>query len=298
MWETAIAVGGKVLGKLLGGDDGPGAVEVGTRHPAINQAQLASDPLYAYAVKMANEGHRATHGVGFRTDSDSGVIAASISSAYAQLRARYGAAVPQGIYEAVGMAAPGLSTGGMDMSTSTDIRDALKQALLPVVAQAVGLGGTAATTMQLGFPQATPPFNAPTITPAALPAIGPILGGLGRAAGGLATLGAGGAMAVAAGVVRAVSGRIRGVMTAAGKFISSKRAVELAKRVGVDAAAVALGISAVEMAQMVLDSSERRSRGRGITGAQLRTTRRTMRLLTGMQRQMAQACASAKRRCR
>ena len=49
----------------------------------------------------------------------------------------------------------------------------------------------------------------------------------------------------------------------------------------------------VELAQMVLDSSTSSRRGRGISAAQMRTTRRTIRSVTGLYRQIQSACGGA-----
>lgn len=99
---------------------------------------------------------------------------------------------------------------------------------------------------------------------------------------------------VAAGILRTAAGKIRGVMMAGGRFVSSKKAVALAKRVGIDAAAVALGVSTVEMAQMVIDDTGRRGRGRGITSGSMKTTRRTIRQVVGLHRQIVSACSVAR----
>lgn len=77
------------------------------------------------------------------------------------------------------------------------------------------------------------------------------------------------------------------VVLPSGKVVSRKNAVALAKRIGLDAAAVALGISATEMAGAIADESARRRRGRGITGRDLSTVRRTARKLNSA------ACALA-----
>lgn len=139
--------------------------------------------------------------------------------------------------------------------------------------------------------------TAPAMTLPAMPnlsmALGPFLGS--AASAGRALLGSG-IVAGAVGIVRTAAGAIRGVMTAGGRFISSRKAVELAKRVGIDAAAVALGISAVEMAQMVLDEGVKpRRRGKGITAASMRTTRRTMRQIERMHTQIHRAARVAVR---
>lgn len=111
------------------------------------------------------------------------------------------------------------------------------------------------------------------------------------ALGGMLTLG-GGARLVA-GLVKTASGAIRGVMTAAGKFISTKKAVDMAKRFGLEAAAVALGIGVADMASMVLQHSGKKSRGRGISARDLRVASRTMRKIERFHSQIHKAARSA-----
>lgn len=138
-------------------------------------------------------------------------------------------------------------------------------------------------------------LNTGTMTDIGMPGIGmigqggaqvagfPALGGM---AAGAAALGAT-AVRYGAGLVRSAAGLIRGVMVG-GRFISRKRAVFLAKRVGLDAAAAALGVGAIELAQMVLqeEGGAGRRRGRGVTAAQMRTTRRTMNVIERMHKQI------------
>lgn len=97
-------------------------------------------------------------------------------------------------------------------------------------------------------------------------------------------------------VVGAIGGAVvrggRMVMTAIGN-ITKERVVAIAKTLGIQAAATALGIGAIEIAQYVLDEEvkKRRRRGGGVTGAQLRTTRKTMRKVMGMARSIRSACS-------
>lgn len=132
-------------------------------------------------------------------------------------------------------------------------------------AQVAAISGPAAMP---GGPAVASPVAFPT-----LPAIG---GMIGRAL-----------PAVVGGAVR-VGGRL--IQTAIGA-ISRKRVVAIAKTLGIQGAATALGIGAVEIAQMVLDEQQRRRRGGGVTAAQLRTTRKTMRRVMGMARQIRSACS-------
>lgn len=120
----------------------------------------------------------------------------------------------------------------------------------------------------------------------ALPALGSFLGGTVARAG-----------AAAVGIIRTAAGRIAGWVLPSGVRVSRKQAVELAKNVGITAAAGALGASAVELAEAIMQEEGRPRRGRGITAAQLRTTRRTMRKVESMHRQIAKAAKGAAR-CR
>lgn len=122
---------------------------------------------------------------------------------------------------------------------------------------------------------------------AGLPSVGGLFGRLG--AGSLV----GGAARAAVGLVRTAAGKVRGVFLASGRFISSKKGAALAKRVGIDAAAVALGVSTVEVAEMVLASQEGARRGRGLSARDMRTTRRTMRTVMSLHRQIMSACRGA-----
>lgn len=102
----------------------------------------------------------------------------------------------------------------------------------------------------------------------------------------LPSVGAVGAVAMRAG---------RYIATAIGN-ITKQRVVAIAKTLGIQAAATALGLGAVEIAQMVLDEEvrvRRRRRG-GITGAQMKTTRRTIGKVERLHRQIVAACSSAR----
>lgn len=181
------------------------------------------------------------------------------------------------------------------------------------VAAALGGGGGnggAQSPVMAATPQFNPPFSLPggaTTSigglPMALPIGAPQLGGILPAIGG--TLGrilpgaaglVGGAVRAAAGLVRTAAGKIRGVVLASGRFVSSRKAALLAKRVGIDAAAAALGVSAVELAEMVLAEQERagRRRSRGVSAADLRRTRRTIGTIERMHRQIVSACHDAR----
>lgn len=92
--------------------------------------------------------------------------------------------------------------------------------------------------------------------------------------GGMGMVGAG------AGVVGVGSRAARYVMTAMGRMTKA-RVVGIAKKIGPYAAAAGLGLSAVEVAQWLWESDNRKKRPKGITGAQLRTARRVNRRIVG-----------------
>ena len=126
-----------------------------------------------------------------------------------------------------------------------------------------------------------------------------VLGGAASVGGRILGLG-GGVVAAGVGVIRSVGGRILGVMLPSGQRVGRKAVVALAKQMGVTAAATALGIGAVELAEMVMSEQRGKGRRKGISAANLRTTKRTMRQVMGMHRQITQACGTAgfkKRKC-
>lgn len=102
---------------------------------------------------------------------------------------------------------------------------------------------------------------------------GPSLGGLPIGMAGIAGL-IPAVGRVVAGILRSKTGKITAVITAAGKRVSRKNAVKLAKDVGIGVAAATLGISAVELAEMVLDEASKPRRRRGITARDLSNARR------------------------
>jgi len=97
-------------------------------------------------------------------------------------------------------------------------------------------------------------------------------------------------------ILYSAKGKILAVLVG-GTRITPAKAKALAARVGMDAAAAALGISIVELAQMIMSDSEsaRRRTNRGISGANLRTTRRTMQKLHTINKYIAGACPPARR---
>lgn len=113
--------------------------------------------------------------------------------------------------------------------------------------------------------------NPPTASPGGAPAP-PIFGALGIA--GVAPV-VRGAVALAGNLIRSASGRIVGFFVG-GRRISRSAGVALAKRIGLDAAAVALGVTAVELSQAILDEASKRRRRGGISASDLRRTRATI----------------------
>jgi hypothetical protein len=104
----------------------------------------------------------------------------------------------------------------------------------------------------------------------------------GRTVSALSTLLGGARAAGTAGLIstatRAGIGAVRGIIDSAGRFFSNSKVLALAKRVGIDAAAAALGVSAVLIAQSIAaDTARGRPRRRGITFRDVRTTKRVIR---------------------
>ena len=91
------------------------------------------------------------------------------------------------------------------------------------------------------------------------------------------------------------AGRIIGVMVGSRKITPQKAAV-LAKKVGMEAAAAALGISIVELAQMVMeDDAKKRRRRQGISSSEVRITKRTMSKLKSINRAISTSCPPRRR---
>lgn len=77
------------------------------------------------------------------------------------------------------------------------------------------------------------------------------------------------------GLMRTTTGRISRIVLPSGQTFSRKNAASLIRRVGFEAAAVALGITLIEAAELLLADSQTRRRGKGITAAQLRNAKST-----------------------
>jgi len=189
------------------------------------------------------------------------------------------------------------------MSLWTSLRDAVisvvpgGQAMAKVAtaaASALGLPGapsaapgSGAITSAISMPSTAQVINAASVFASSTPIIPalPITTGASNMAspgifstalGAAASIGLGGLKKIG-NTVYSATGKILHVIVG-GMKVTPRKAKALAKQIGLDAAAAALGISAVELAQMVLSDSARTSRGnsRGISGADLRRTRRTM----------------------
>ena len=117
-----------------------------------------------------------------------------------------------------------------------------------------------------------------------------IAGTAGRVVGGASRIFRG-----AVGVIRSSTGKISGVRLGSGSFVSRKKVVSMARRVGIEATAVAIGITVADMAEMVVTAPVRRRRG--ISAADIRRTKRTLRKVCQITNQFA-AVKTAKKACR
>jgi len=114
-------------------------------------------------------------------------------------------------------------------------------------------------------------------------------------AAGMAGIGAIARMG-ARGLVRTSTGRISRIVLPSGQSFSRKQAASLIRRVGFEAAAIALGIGVVEAAELLLTDSKSRSRGRGISAAQVRNARRTTCAVARLARDLGIKAAPVRRR--
>ena len=99
----------------------------------------------------------------------------------------------------------------------------------------------------------------------------------------------------AVGLIRSSTGKISGVRLGSGAFVSRKKVVSMARRVGIEATAVAIGITVADMAEMVVTAPVRRRRG--ISAADIRRTKRTLRKVCQITSQFADV-KTAKKACR
>lgn len=195
----------------------------------------------------------------------------------------------------VGLSTPFLGGGGLSGFVSgllKSVAPPVLQPAIPFVAKRVSEGLPSIESIinrpAVGVP---PPIALPP--PVSLPSIGqdilrtvalprrqpvsPPGGGnvsLIPAAGGLAGIGSIARMG-GRGLLRTSTGRISRIMLPSGQTFSRKNAASLIRRVGFEAAALALGITAIEAAELLLTDSQTRRRGKGITAAQLRNAKST-----------------------
>jgi len=156
--------------------------------------------------------------------------------------------------------------GGPAIVTAMNVAQSLKTPKMPTMN-----GG-----MPLGVPQSfLPTIMGGAVTPPFVSAS--TAAQVGMAGTGIITR----TSTIVGSIIRSASGRIVGFFVG-GRRISRKKAVMLAKKVGLDAAAMALGITAVELSQAILEESGAPRRGRGITATQLRNARRVNRRIISM----------------
>lgn len=100
----------------------------------------------------------------------------------------------------------------------------------------------------------------------------------------------------AGGAIRTQTGRIGRIILPSGARVSKRDAANLIRRLGFEAAAVALGITALEAAEIFLQESSRKRRGRGITAAQVRNARRTTCMVRNLARDLGVRAAPVRRK--
>jgi len=184
------------------------------------------------------------------------------------------------------------------MSLWTKVRDAVRSVAAPIVSAAVPVAGP--LIGRLIAP--TPKVAAPQALIGAPPPVGPG-GGMIQTAGvpkisapsmgqmfsqGLRWL------IGPRGIARNATGKIVGVMRGTQLF-RNKRAIALAKQIGMEAAAIALGITVADLAEMFVSEAGKRRRTRGISGRDIKCTRRTLGKLRSVQRMIGIARPAARR---
>ena len=98
------------------------------------------------------------------------------------------------------------------------------------------------------------------------------------------------------GLIRTATGRISRILLPSGAAVSKRDAAALIRRVGFEAAAVALGITVFEAAELLLQESARKRRGKGITAAQVRNARRTTCMVARLARDLGVKAAPVRRK--
>ena len=152
------------------------------------------------------------------------------------------------------------------------------------------VGGPAGAAIGAGVTAATRSLSQPQLAPTAVAVQAPRIGG--SQVGPTATPAMAGALVPGA---RAMIQSLLAVAGASlGKRVTASSVLSLTRELGLVAAAAALGLTAVEVAQII--ATKPRRRRRGITAAQIATTRRTIRKVTSIQRALAEVCPPPRRR--
>jgi hypothetical protein len=158
--------------------------------------------------------------------------------------------------------------------------------LSPAQAAARGVQGTSQAEM----------YQAAIGGPTALPGGGMSVQQAGM--GGALVRAGGRALSLSPGILRTTTGRISSVVLPSGQKFSAKKAASLIRRVGLEAAAAALGIGLVQVAEVLLTTQPTRRR-RGISYAQLRNAKRVACTVSRMARDLQVKPAPTRRRsCR
>lgn len=146
----------------------------------------------------------------------------------------------------------------------------------------------------------TPVRGGPGAVPKALPAPkaypGPAMGG-GRLVGSGSTLAAAKAMGGPGAVIH--NGVMRGVIDTAGRWFTNSKIASLVRRVGPEAAGLALGVAVTQIYQAVAESHTRgmRRRRKGLSYRDITTTRRTLTRLDRLSA-LARKPTTRKKTCR
>ncbi len=168
-------------------------------------------------------------------------------------------------------------------------------AIAPVVGAVFGGApgaalGTAVGAAILGPPKIAPAgFVAPAQQISFVPAPRPGGSSVGPTAASASIL-----LPLARGAGRLISSLLARASATLGKRINRAGVLSLTREVGIVAAATALGLTAVEVAQIIAAKPTRRRRG--ITASQITTTKATMRRLDSLNRAIASACPPPRRR--
>lgn len=93
---------------------------------------------------------------------------------------------------------------------------------------------------------------------------------------------------MARGAIGFIAGLLARASATLGKRITRSGVLSLSREVGLVTAATALGLTAVEIAQII--ASKPRRRRRGITASQISTTKATLRRIQSLDRAIAKAC--------